>query len=116
MSTSSKIITARQLKTVIKTGALYGFNRQINPDFTKQIDPEGFNVVSVILPYHNGRDQETPHHRCTILAKVKDTDVPVELVIDIAESEYNTFTDADYVAHRIAQATSKVVKQVLNVG
>ena len=116
MSTQRKIITASQLKTAIRTGALYGFNRQANPDFLKQIDPEGFNVVSVILPYHNGRDQQTPHHRCSILVKVKNTDEPVDLIIDIAESEYNTFTDADYVAYRIAQATQGVVKKALNVG
>ena len=116
MSISTKIITASQLKTAIKTGSLYGFNRQINPDFSKQIDTEGFNVVTVILPYHNGRDQETPHHRCSVLAKVKNTDEPIELVIDIAESEYNTFTDADYVTSRIAKATQGVVKKALNVG
>jgi hypothetical protein len=116
MSIQTKIITSSQLKTAIRTGSLYGFNRQINPDFSKQIDSDGFHVVSVILPFHNGRDLETPHHRCSVLAKVKNTDEPVELVIDIAESEYNTFTDADYVAYKIAQATEGVVKKALHVG
>lgn len=112
----TKIITAGQLKTAIKTGALYGFNRQIQPEFIKQLDTEGFNVVSVILPFHNGRDQQTPHHRCTVLAKVKNSDEPVELVIDIADSEYNTYTDADYVQYRLAKATEGVVKEALRVG
>lgn len=116
MSTQRKIITASQLKTAIRTGALYGFNRQISVEAIKNIDPDGFNVVSVFLPFHNGRDQETPHHRCSVLAKFKGKDEPVELVMDIAESEYNTFTDADYVASRIAQATQSVVKEALNVG
>lgn len=116
MSTQRKIITASQLKTAIRTGALYGFNRQVSVEAIKNIDPEGFNVVSVLLPYHNGRDQETPHHRCSVLAKFKGKDEPVELIFDIAESEYNTFTDADLVAYRVAQATEKAVKKVLHVG
>lgn len=116
MSTDQKIISGNQLATAIGEATHYNFNRQVVASFIEAIDSEGFNIVTVLLPYHNGRDQETPHHRCRVLAKVKDSDVPQEMVIDIAESTYDTFTDANIVMPRIAKASQEIVKDALHVG
>lgn len=115
MSTT-KIINGKQLKAAIREGADIGFNRQVDVGFIKNIDPEGFHVVSVALPFHNGLGQETPHHRCIVLVKVKQKDEAVELVFDIAESTYNTYTDADYVSAKINEATQREIKKALHVG
>lgn len=116
MSTKAKIINTQQLAATIRETSDYGLNRQLDFGVIKKLDKEGFHVVSVVLPYHNGRDQETPHHRCSVLIKFKGKDEPVEVIFDIAESTYETFTDAVTVMDRIAKMSQEIVKDAVNVG
>ena len=113
MSTK-KIITAKQLKLIVNEAIKYNFNRAVSNDAIKNLDREGFNVISIVLPFHNGDFAEIPHHRCQVFAKVYGKDIPVEFYLDVAVDTFNSFRDADEVMNRIAQMTQNVVKEAVH--
>ena len=110
---TKKIITARQLKLIVNEAIKYNFNRAVSYDAIKNLDKEGFNVISIVLPFHNGDFADIPHHRCQVFAKIYGSEEPREFYLDVAVDTFNTFRDASYVTNKIAEMTQKVVKEAL---
>ena len=107
---TKKIITASQLKLIVNEAVRYNFNRGVLPEAIKNLDKEGFNVLSIILPFHNGDFAPIAHHRCQVFAKIYGQEEPREFILDVAVDTFNTFRDASYITNKINEITQKVVK------
>ena len=69
------------------------FNRTLDVKQLKAaLDPEGNNVISIILYGHNwdsAGELRPLHHRVICYAKLLDTDKPAELIFDVADHDLN---------------------------
>ena len=87
-----KVITAKVLTDVNTQSKNYKFNRTLSDEFFKQLDPEGLNLVMVALFGHNGDVADIFHHRCRVMAKMKNTKEPLEVLLDIEARTYERLT------------------------
>jgi hypothetical protein len=87
-----KIITSKVLKDVNTQSKHYKFNRTLNDEFINQLDPDGLNIVSIVLFGHNSDFAEILHHRCSIQAKFLNSQEPVDVFLDIEAGTYNRLT------------------------
>lgn len=111
---NAKIITSSQLKTIVNEAIKYNFNRAVSNEAVKNLDKEGFNLINIILPFHNGDFAEVAHHRCQVYAKVYGQEEPREFILDVAVESFNKFRDASYVTNKINEMTQKVVKEAVH--
>lgn len=66
-----------------------GLNRLLTPYVRERLDPDGFHVLSVALPFHNGVEASPyPHHRVSLLLKLRDSRDPVDGMLDLAATEW----------------------------
>lgn len=87
-----KIITAQVLADVNTKSKNYKFNRTLSKEFFTQLDPDGLNVVTVVLFAHNGDSADILHHRCRVLAKMKGLSEPCDVLLDIDAKTYERLT------------------------
>ena len=87
-----KVITAKVLTDVNTQSKNYRFNRTLTNEFINTLDPDGFNLVMIALFGHNGDVADILHHRCRVMAKVKDSMEPVEVLLDIEAKTYERLT------------------------
>jgi hypothetical protein len=87
-----KVIAAKELEIINNKSVTYQFNRTLTQEFINQLDPEGLNVVNIVIWGHNMDFADILHHRCLILAKVQDSKEPVEVFLDIEARTYETLT------------------------
>ena len=84
-----KIMSSTELTAVNKQSTNYKFNRTLDKEFIKHLDPNGLSVVDIVLFGHNADFADVPHHRCRVLAKFENTKEPVEVFLDIAQDTYD---------------------------
>ena len=101
-----KIMSSKELTAVNTQSKNYKFNRTLDNEFIKHLDPNGLSVVDIVLFQHNSDFAEIAHHRCRVLAKFENTKEPVEVFLDIAQDTYN----------RLATLNDVVWKDTINVG
>ena len=90
-----KIVTSKVLTDVNTQSKNYKFNRTLSNEFIKHLDPEGLNVLNIVIFGHNEDFAEIHHHRCQVLAKFENSVEPVEVFLDIASDTYNRLTTLD---------------------
>jgi hypothetical protein len=101
-----KIMSSTELTAVNTQSTNYKFNRTLDKEFIKHLDPNGLSVVDIVLFQHNSDFAEIAHHRCRVLAKFENTKEPVEVFLDIAQDTYD----------RLATLNDVVWKDTINVG
>ena len=101
-----KIMSSKELTAVNTQSKNYKFNRTLDNEFIKHLDPNGLSVVDIVLFQHNSDFAEIAHHRCRVLAKFENSKEPVEVFLDIAQDTYN----------RLATLNDVVWKDTINVG
>lgn len=104
----------------------YEFNRQaITELLVNEIDPEGINILDCTLPYHRAsmgpsREPIWPdHHRCQVLAKIKDKNEPAVFFLDVLADKYEALMTTkelerlmnDPIESGIADALSAAAKE-----
>ena len=87
-----KIITSKVLTDINTQSKQYQFNRVLSDEFINHLDPQGLNIVRIVLFGHNMDFAEILHHRCMIQAKFENSMEPVEAFLDIAGDTYNRLT------------------------
>lgn len=86
--------TTPNLLRIIEAGRLEGFNRTIPEGFEAQLDPEGKHLESFAMPHEHKRGKQVPlHMRVMMLAKVRDTDDPKEIILDMTSDDYHSFEE-----------------------
>ena len=64
-------------------------------EFLTTLDPEGNHIASLILWGHNIDSARYLHHRMQVLCKVKDSDDPVHIILDILDEDWRHLTTVD---------------------
>lgn len=91
--------TTPNLLRIIEAGRVQGFNRTIPEGFEAKLDPEGKHLESFAMPHEHMRGKQVPvHMRVMLLTKVRDSDTPEEILLDMSSADYGSF-DETVVAH-----------------
>ena len=61
-----------------------GLNRNLKSAFFRRADPDGAHVINIFMVHeHAGGRRVAPHYRCEVLAKLRRSDDPSYLILDI---------------------------------
>jgi hypothetical protein len=91
----SRVCSAKDLLYMATMADKYEFNRRVETErLVEDIDPDGFNILECMMPFHRASMGPTPkdaplwpdHHRCYVYAKVKDQADPVNFWLDVEVS------------------------------
>lgn len=85
------------LLTLARNARRHKFNRQLPLEaLERHLDPDGRHVVSIALWGHNlDRTPINLHHRCQVLAKVKDSPDPMTLWLDLTDQDWRDLEPAE---------------------
>lgn len=93
-----KAVHADDLIYIANEAKRYDFNRQVDINWLRNIlDPNGVNLVSVALGFHNGDFANIQHHRCSVLAKQNGKTEPTQFYLDVAVETFNRLFSVDRV-------------------
>lgn len=99
---AAKVVTTEVLKHLAQKAEKQGYNRQVTDEFLRDLDPDGFHIVSqVLLHEHAAGVQVAPHARCSVLAKAQGQDEPVEVFLDIPIDLFDLLPDAQALLERL---------------
>lgn len=92
-----RLASKTEMLNLARAGDYYDFNRRADVDVLgKELDPNGTNVLSLLLFDHHREDhlpvdkrKDPMHHRIMVLAKVNGEDDPVEFMMDIAAKDWD---------------------------
>jgi hypothetical protein len=107
---SIKVCDSNTLLVLAAAADKYEFNRRVvTEELVKDIDPNGINIVSLVLPYHRASFGPTveprwpDHHRCEVYCKVTGKDDPVRFYLDIEAEKFNALADAKELNRRLEE-------------
>lgn len=87
------VLNTGMLRHVAQLAETHDFNRQID---VTGVDPQGMHLVKPVLMFHQAvmpkpvdAPEWPPHHRCMVYMKMRGTDVPTIVVLDIPASVYD---------------------------
>lgn len=93
--TDIRVLIPADVRQVARHGTQHDLNRQIPQEVLRDLDPAGYNVLKLILPYHErGIIDDPAHHRVLALFKVNGEYDPVEMYVDVLTSDWETFQEA----------------------
>lgn len=86
-----RVASTTELMLIVTDARLLGLNRQLAHDVGPMLDPDGFHVLSMVLPdHHADPSRRLPtHHRVAILAKLTGSSVPYQQLIDVLDVHWD---------------------------
>jgi hypothetical protein len=84
----AKVVTTDILIRLNQRACIKGYNRTLQG--LEQLDPDGFHLVTWLMDQNDAQ-----YLRCGVLLKVKDSDDPVEVTLDMSFEDYNRLMDAE---------------------
>lgn len=90
-----RVINSDDLVALNGKGVKYRLNRTVTDEFLATLDPEGNHICSLILWGHNLDSARYLHHRMMVLCKVKDSDDPERIILDIMDEDWKHLTTVD---------------------
>ena len=86
---SMKAVHADDLLFIAREAINNNFNRTVDINWLRNnLDPNGVNLVTLMLAFHNMDSAFIQHHRCKVLAKMKYKNEPQEFFLDVAHDSY----------------------------
>jgi hypothetical protein len=85
-SRTFRVMDTPTLIKINKTAVRLGQNRSLVDEFYDVLDPDGTHVVTFAMDHMNY--QGVPGIRCQIYCKVKRSDEPVSIWIDVSHEEF----------------------------
>ena len=87
-----KVANAKQFETMALNADAKEYNRRVvSEELIPLLDPFGWTVIEVVLPFHN----EQAHHRCCCYVKLKNREDPVIVWLDVDSDYDDTLLDSD---------------------
>lgn len=90
-----RVINSDDLVALNGKAVKYRLNRAVTDEFLTTLDPEGNHICSLILWGHNLDSAKHLHHRMMVLCKVKDSDRPETVIIDILDEDWKVLTTVE---------------------
>jgi hypothetical protein len=89
MSEDIRMCSRDDLVELAKRAKRHRFNRQTSiPRLEVNLDPDGVNVLSILLWGHNVDHAPVLHHRVRVLAKMTGADGPTVFQLDVADTDW----------------------------
>jgi hypothetical protein len=80
-----------ELLSAIECGIELDLNRQADLDAVKKrIDPDGFHVLRMLLPFHSAYRDLPHHHRVEVYMKVTGSMEPAVFMLDITDTHWQS--------------------------
>ena len=89
------ICTKEELIKIAQRATEADLNRKVPQELLDNLDDDGYSLFSVVLPFHNGENQDPPHHRVHSLLKMKDQNEPLVMYLDIRAIDWEKMRDAE---------------------
>lgn len=84
----------RRLATHAKEAGL-NENRQLSAFTLKRLDPNGFSIMSIRIPFHNvDHDNGPVHHRVQAFLKLRESAEPAEVLMDVLADDWDQLPEA----------------------
>ena len=85
-----RVVTTPILLDLVQRGIDHEFNRCLDVGkLQKVIDPDGIHLLHVVLGFHEQYRPNVDHHRVWVYIKEVGTGIPIQGLMDIADSDWN---------------------------
>jgi hypothetical protein len=79
-----KAIGTEMLRALNSESIRLGLNRNLKASFFKRADPDGRHTINIFMVHeHASGRRVAPHYRCEVLAKLRRSNDPCYLILDI---------------------------------
>jgi hypothetical protein len=91
----SRVVNTATLLKLNRVAVMANLNRTLPESVTLGLDPTGFHVLRLVLPFHNGVEARPfPHHRVEALLKMSGEDEPTFTFLDLAVTRWEALVGA----------------------
>ena len=88
--TQVKVASEDMLRNAHRRAVRKGYNRRMTTEAINNLDPEGYNLLWILMLHEHAQGAVSePHYRCHALLKMRDTEAPVHMVLDIPMADYD---------------------------
>lgn len=78
-----KVLTTELLEDAALAAHRQNYNRQLSQEGLRQLDPKGIHLAWVLMLHEHAQGKLVPpHYRCKVLLKLRDQDLPAEVLLD----------------------------------
>lgn len=92
---SNSVLKPYEVRRLARNARKHELNRQVSEEVLKNLDPDGFSIYSMIIPFHDrGIVGDIPHHRVRAQYKMKGTVQPIETFVDVLSTDWDKLTEA----------------------
>jgi hypothetical protein len=105
-----RIISTGVLFELIANGVKHDFNRLLDSrKVAKVVDLDGMHILRRVIAFHEQYKPNVDHHRAQLLMKIKGTEEPEYVFIDISDKDWNQLsTVAEYIRGELGHGIRKV--------
>jgi hypothetical protein len=91
---SHTVLTASDVRRIARHAQAADLNQQLSAFTLKRLDPNGFSIMSIAMPFHEVDHGGPVHHRVNAFLKMRDTLEPGEMLIDVLVEDWNKLPEA----------------------
>jgi len=88
------VLTASDVRRIARNAKAADLNQQLSDLALKRLDPNGFSIMSITIPFHEVDHGGPVHHRVNAFLKLRDTTEPGEVLIDVLVDDWNKLPEA----------------------
>lgn len=86
---SHTVLTAVDVRRIARHARTADLNRLISENTLKDLDPDGFSIMAMMLPFHNIDHGGPAHHRVQVFLKMRGTMEPCEGFADVLVTDWD---------------------------
>lgn len=90
---SHTVLTAADVRLIARHARAAGLNQQVTATAVKRLDPDGFSIMSIVIPFHHG-GYGLAHHRVRAWLKMTGTREPAEVLMDVLKDDWDKLPEA----------------------
>lgn len=87
---SHTVLLPADVRRIAKNAEAAGLNQQVTSLAVRKLDPDGFSIMSIEIPFHNDED----HHRVTAFLRIKDQQEPAVVLMDVLADDWDKLPEA----------------------
>lgn len=92
---NNTVLTAADVRRIIKHAKAAGLNRHLSELAVQRLnlDPDGFSIMSIVVPYRDYQ-QEPAYHRVNAFLAVREQTTPEEIPMDVLAEDWDALPEA----------------------
>lgn len=91
---SHTVLTAGDVRRVARHAKAAELNQQPTELTLKRLDPNGFSIMSIAIPFHNIDHGGPVHHRVQAYLRLRGTREPAEILMDVLAADWDKLPEA----------------------